>query len=143
MDRIASTNRSHSCFDSDSVGSIIIAPGTISGNAVGTLYPGALAIPVVLTLGNPNNIPIYVTSLTIAASNASCSPAANVALVQVNLSTATPTAGQIAIPANGSVTLPADGVAAPTIRMVDTHVNQTPACAGQTFSLSYSGSAHS
>src|SRR5215469_13923732 len=34
IERIASTNRSHSCFDSDSVGSIISAPGTISGNAV-------------------------------------------------------------------------------------------------------------
>src|SRR5262249_37216182 len=34
IERIASTNRSHSCFDSDSVGSIIIAPGTMSGNAV-------------------------------------------------------------------------------------------------------------
>ncbi len=34
IERIASMNRSHSSFDSDSVGSIIIAPGTISGNAV-------------------------------------------------------------------------------------------------------------
>ena len=34
MERIASINKSHSCFDSDSVGSIIIAPGTMSGNAV-------------------------------------------------------------------------------------------------------------
>ena len=32
--RIASMNRSHSSRDSDSVGSIISAPGTISGNAV-------------------------------------------------------------------------------------------------------------
>src|SRR5580704_4908785 len=34
MERIASMNKSHSCFDSDSVGSIIMAPGTISGKAV-------------------------------------------------------------------------------------------------------------
>ncbi len=34
MERIASMNKSHSCFDSDSVGSIIIAPGTMSGKAV-------------------------------------------------------------------------------------------------------------
>src|ERR1700691_132835 len=34
MERIASMNRSHSCFDSDSVGSIIMAPGTMSGKAV-------------------------------------------------------------------------------------------------------------
>src|ERR1700752_1904036 len=34
IERIASMNKSHSSLDSDSVGSIIIAPGTISGNAV-------------------------------------------------------------------------------------------------------------
>ncbi len=34
MERMASMNRSHSSFDSDSVGSIISAPGTIKGNAV-------------------------------------------------------------------------------------------------------------
>src|ERR1700691_2341969 len=34
IERIAAMNRSPSCFDSDSVGSIIKAPGTISGKAV-------------------------------------------------------------------------------------------------------------
>src|SRR5262249_29414411 len=34
IDFIASMKRSHSSFDSDSVGSIMSAPGTISGNAV-------------------------------------------------------------------------------------------------------------
>ena len=34
IERMASMKRSHSSRDSDSVGSIISAPGTISGNAV-------------------------------------------------------------------------------------------------------------
>src|ERR1700728_207176 len=34
IERIASIKKSHSSLDSDSVGSIIMAPGTISGNAV-------------------------------------------------------------------------------------------------------------
>src|SRR5437879_1028689 len=34
IERMASMNRSHSSLDSDSVGSIIMAPGTMRGNAV-------------------------------------------------------------------------------------------------------------
>src|SRR6267142_1766304 len=34
IERMASMKKSHSCRDSDSVGSIIMAPGTINGNAV-------------------------------------------------------------------------------------------------------------
>ena len=49
----------------------------------------------------------------------------------------------IVVPANGDVTLPAQGVAAPTIRLVDSGTDQTAACENETFSLTYSGSAHS
>ena len=118
-------------------------PFTITGNATGTLYPGAAPSTISLKIANPNSVTIYVTSVTITVSNATCNTATNIAIHQLDLSTAAPTAGQIAVPAGGSVTLPAQGVGAPTIRMIETGVNQAPACANQTFNLTYSGSAHS
>ena len=64
-------------------------------------------------------------------------------LRQANLATATTEPNAIVLPAHGDVTLPAQGVAAPTIRLVDSGTDQTAACAGETFSLTYSGSARS
>jgi hypothetical protein len=115
---------------------------TITGSAIRSLYPGAAPSIIGVTIHNPNDVPIYVTSLTVAVSNRSCDPAKNIALQQVDLSTAT-TPGQLQVPADGTVTLPAQGLAAPTIRMIDTDVDQAPACAHQTFQLSFDGSAHS
>jgi hypothetical protein len=118
---------------------------TIDGNADGVLYPGGNARSIAITLHNPNNLPIYVTALTVAATTdtqAGCSHN-DLVLTQADLTTATGSPNAIVIPANGSVTLPAQGVAAPTIRLLDNGTDQTPACAGQTFSLTYSGSAHS
>jgi hypothetical protein len=117
---------------------------TIDGNTVGLMYPGGAAVPIALTLHNPNNLPIYVTALTAAATMDTAGGCSHndLVVVQPDLSTAT-TPGQITVPANGSVTLPAQNVAAPTIRLLDNGHDQTPACAGQTFGLSYSGSAHS
>ena len=62
-----------------------------------------------------------------------------------DLTTATPNLypDTVVVPANSSVTLPAQGVAAPTIRLQNRNFDQTPTCAGQTFSLTYTGSAHS
>ncbi len=118
---------------------------TIDGNAVGLIYPGGAPQAIAVTLHNPNNIPIYVTALTVTATTDTphgCSHN-DLVLTQADLTTATSSPNAIVIPANGSVTLPAQGVAAPTIRLLDNGTDQTPACANQTFSLTYDGSAHS
>jgi hypothetical protein len=112
---------------------------SISGNATGLLYPGGPAQPIALKLHNPNDSAISVTELNVAASASTpkgCS-SDDLVLTQVDLS------NPIVVPAGGDVTLPAQGVAAPTIRLADTGADQTAACANETFSLTYSGSAHS
>jgi hypothetical protein len=120
---------------------------TITGSAVGLLYPGGPARPITVTLHNPNNLPIYVTALTVAAT--ASTPAGcdhdDLVVVQADLTAATPNPypGTIVVPANGSVTLPDQSVAAPTIQLQNRDFDQTPTCAGQTFSLTYTGSAHS
>ena len=120
---------------------------TVTGSAIGLLYPGGPARPIAVTLHNPNDVPIYVTALTVAATTST--PAGcdhdDLVLVQADLTSATPNLypDTIVVPANGSVTLPDQNVAAPTIRLENRNFDQTPTCAGQTFSLTYSGSAHS
>jgi hypothetical protein len=118
---------------------------TIDGNATGLLYPGGSAQPIAIALHNPNAIPIYVTALTVSATADTPHGCSHTDLVvqQANLATATQSPSAIVVPANGTVMLPAQGVAAPTIRLQDNGHDQTPACASQTFSLGYSGSAHS
>jgi hypothetical protein len=119
---------------------------TMGGNAIGLLYPGGQARPIAVTLHNPNGVPIYVTALTVTVADnpGGCLAApGEMAVVQSNVSSSQ----TITVPANGSVTLPdptnAPGVTAPTIRLLDTGVDQTPTCANRTFQLAYTGSAHS
>ncbi len=73
-----------------------------------------------------------------SSSSAVCSPATNVAVTQSDVSATKP----VRIAAGASVTLPSQGVAAPTIRMLNLSTNQD-ACKNATFSLSYNGSARS
>jgi hypothetical protein len=117
---------------------------TISGQGSALAYPDGPAISIPLKLSNPNSDPIFVTALTVTVTNNpnGCSSATNVSIQQVNLATATSSPNALVVPANGSITLPAQGVAAPTAKLVETHTNQNQ-CANQTFTLSYSGSAHS
>jgi hypothetical protein len=113
---------------------------SLSGSAVGLLYPGAPARPIALKLTNPNSVAILVTDAQVAvassSSSAGCSPAANVAVTQSDVSATKP----VQIAAGASVTLPAQGVAAPQIRMLNLSTNQD-ACKNATFSLAYNGSA--
>jgi len=104
------------------------------------LYPGAAPSPVPLRISNPNPFPISVVLLTIAAHNTSCDPRLNIALRQVDLASATHP-GRIVVPAHATVSLPAQGVARPTIALVNLPYDQTPTCAGQTFSLTSTGIA--
>jgi len=113
---------------------------SISGSPSGSLYPGGPALPIPLTLYNPNAEPLEVTSLTVsvAGSPPGCESASNIGLTQSSASQLTP----VVVPADGSVTLPAQGVTAPTVRLVELPSNQD-ACKEASFPLSYSGSAHS
>jgi hypothetical protein len=115
-------------------------PFTISGNAPNKLYPGAAAQQLLVKLTNPNNVPIYVTSLT-ATVSATGLPAlcgtSNFSIVQATIAPA-----GVQVPANNSTTLPATNGTAPTIQMPDTHVSQD-ACQGATVTINYTGSAHS
>jgi hypothetical protein len=111
---------------------------TISGSVPTPLYPGAAAQPVPLTLSNPNNSAIYVTTISVSVQGTSAA-GCSAAWFQVN-QLSIPTASPIAVPAGGSTSLA--GVAAPSIQMLDSKTNQD-ACKGATLSLSYAGTAHS
>ncbi len=116
-------------------------PFTITGNASGLLYPGAAPTPIAITFHNPNNVPIYVTGLTVTvvvhSTNVNCD-SDNIALAQSNLSSSI----MATVPANGTATLPAGSATAPTIQLVNLPTDQNP-CKNATFTLNYSGSAHS
>lgn len=116
--------------------SFSITAGDIAG---GSLYPGAGPQAIRITLSNPNDVSIFVTSLTVTVPSGpvGCDSAANFSLVQSNVSSAAP----VEIQAHGSVTLPAQGHAAPTIGLVNLPVNQD-ACQNARFRLSFTGSAH-
>jgi hypothetical protein len=116
-------------------------PFTISGTAVGALYPG-VSRELPLTLTNPNSVAIAVTSLTVTvgagSSNAGCDGPANLAVTQSDVSST----NTVTVPAGGHVTLPSGTVSAPQILMKDLSTNQD-ACKGATYNLTYAGSAHS
>jgi len=116
-------------------------PFTVTlGSVSPQLYPGATASSIPVRISNPNPFPISVVSLVIAAHNASCNPTTNLVVRQVDLATATHP-GRIVVPAHGTVTLPAQGVGRPTLQLLDLPYDQTPSCAGQTFTLTSTGIA--
>jgi hypothetical protein len=117
--------------------SFSISVGEIVG---GLLYPGAAPQAIRITLANPNDVSIFVTSLsvTVPSGPAGCDSATNIGLAQSDVSSAAP----LQISAHGSVTLPAQGRSAPTIGLVNLAVNQD-ACQNARFPLSVTGSAHS
>jgi hypothetical protein len=108
---------------------------------VGNLTPG-VATAIRLTLANPNDVPIYVTALTVSIAADStppgCISASNVQLTQSNASSADP----ITVPARGSVTL-TSGPRAPQIMLVNLPGVNQDVCKNKSFALAYSGSARS
>jgi hypothetical protein len=116
-------------------------PFTVTGNAGGGLAPG-VSQPLLVTIHNPNTVPITVTSLVAevraATSNSACDGPTNVAITQSDIS-ATNT---VLVPAGGQLTLPNGTVHAPQVLMRDLATNQD-ACKNATFTFNYSGSAHS
>ena len=111
---------------------------TISGSVSGLLLGAAK--PVTVTLTNPNNLPIYVDSLTTTVTtnggSGSCA-ASNFSVTQSNASAGTP----ILVPANGSVVV-STAPQAPQVMLVNLGTNQD-ACKNKTFALNFAGTAHS
>jgi hypothetical protein len=115
----------------------------IAGNVTG-LAPGVTQ-PVELTLTNPNDVPITVTSVTITIGdgttkngqpNPGCSGTTNLVLVHSLV-------GSVTVPANTTASLTDLSVATsrwPALQMPDLPVNQD-ACKDTSFSLTYAGAA--
>jgi hypothetical protein len=114
-------------------------PFTIAGTASGLLYPGAPFTPIALAITNPNSVAIVVTNIAVAVADdpGAC---ANANSLEVQQSPASLTNGLI-VPANAS-NWAAPSAFQPKVRLDDTGANQD-ACEGQTFTFSYTGSAHS
>jgi hypothetical protein len=96
--------------------------------------PGAKPVPLALRLSNSGGARSYVTGLAVAVarSPARCRAAANLRIVQSNVSPRHP----VRVPGGGSATLPAQGVSAPTIQLVNRPVNQD-GCKGARFPLRF------
>ena len=109
--------------------------------SVQNLVPG-VGQPVRLTLTNPNNVTIYVTSLTIGlpadSSPVGCKPVDNLSVTQSNASAANP----IAVAAGSSVTLSA-APGAPQMTLLNLPSVNQDVCKGKSFSLTFGGRAHS
>jgi hypothetical protein len=112
---------------------------TITGNAQGTLYPGADPSPIPLTLSNAASSRVSISGLTVSIDGSQLPTGCDLSsfqLTQSNVSSIQP----LDVPADGTVTLPAQGVTAPSISMLDTSANQD-ACEGTTLTLHYSESS--
>jgi hypothetical protein len=105
--------------------------------ALAPLYPGDAAQQVPLAIGNPNSVPIEVTSLTATVADAppDCG-AENFQLSASNASAESP----LVVPAEGTVELPSGSLSAPSIVLLDLPVNQD-ACQGADLELHLSGEA--
>ena len=112
----------------------------ISGSVSG-LTPGHAKL-IRLRLTNPNDVLVFVTSLTVTpaadSTPAGCKSAGNLEIFASDISDADP----LPIPAGASVTL-TSAPRAPEIMLVNlAHVNQN-VCRNKSFTLTYSASAHS
>jgi hypothetical protein len=112
---------------------------SVGEDAIEPLYPGAPPQTIPLTLANPGDLAIFVTSVTVAVSGGplGCPSTGNISVVQSNLSSAAP----VEVAAHGSVTLPAQGRSAPTIQLLNLPVNQD-ACQNARFPLNLTGTSH-
>jgi hypothetical protein len=114
---------------------------TITGSLSELLAPG-VSRALALTISNPNNQQIFVTSLTVSvqpgSTKAGCDGSTNLQVTQSNASST----NALVIPANGQVILPSGAVSAPQVLMKNLSSNQD-ACKGASFTFSYSGTAHS
>jgi hypothetical protein len=109
----------------------------VDGDAVGLLYPGGPPRSIVLTLHNPNNFPVIVSSITasVSSSPTGCAATTNLDLQQSNVGHgATPQT--VTVPANQNLTLPAGAASRPTVQLLNLGVSQD-ACKNGSFRFSY------
>lgn len=78
---------------------------TITGNAVGLLYPGAPAVGIDVVFHNPNNFPVYVNALDVTVVGGPGCVAGNFEIVPVADIDATP-AKRVLVPANSTAHVP-------------------------------------
>jgi len=121
-----------------------VSPFGITGGVSGLLQPGDTA-PLNLTLTNPNDRPIRVTSLSVAITTVTAPRAtlANPCGVADFLVAQLPGAASFTIPAHSSRTLTTLGLAPaqmPSLSMINSADNQD-GCKGATVGLSYGGTA--
>jgi hypothetical protein len=115
----------------------------VDGNAVGLLYPGGPTLTIALTLHNPNNFPVIISAITVSVSSSppGCAAAAiggnpaNIDIQQSNVGNG-PNPQTVTVPSNSNLTLPSGTASRPTIRLVDTGLDQQ-ACKNGSFALSY------
>ncbi|MDT4936634.1 MAG: large repetitive protein, partial [Pseudonocardiales bacterium] len=109
------------------------------GNAVGLLYPGGPTRTIALTLHNPNNFPVTINTITVTVSAggspAGCDASSNIAIQQSNVGNG-PSPQTVTVPANSNLTLPYGTATRPTIRLVETGLDQQ-ACKNGSFGLTY------
>ncbi len=118
-------------------GAVAAQTFTISGAAAGALLPGGAAVPVELTLTNPNGVPITVTDVAMRVTGAVPSGCAAAIVVAQQLAAA------VVVPAQSTRTLSALGVPAdawPRLAMIDTQTDQS-ACQRAAIELGFTGSA--
>jgi hypothetical protein len=112
---------------------------TISGG-VSNLGPG-VPKPIALTLTNPNDFKIYVTALTVAMSTSSLPAGCQSSWFQLTQSSVS-NSNAVTVPAKGSTTV-ASAPLAPQIELIDSPTDNQDACKSASFTLTFSGSAHS
>jgi hypothetical protein len=114
---------------------------TINGSVSG-LVPG-VATPVVVTVSNPNNQAIYVSQITFsvqAGPGSGACPAAGYQVTPWNASP--PSVPELTVPANATnFAVPAAD--RPAIKLIDSLTLSQDNCKGKSFTLLFSGSAHS
>lgn len=107
----------------------------VDGDAVGLLYPGGPVRRIALTLHNPNNFAVVISSITTSVSSSppGCPAASNLVIQQSNVGNP-PGPQTVTVAANQNLALP--GALAPTIGLLETGRNQD-ACKNASFRLSY------
>ncbi len=102
------------------------------------LFPGAPAQTIEVRIVNPNPVPISVISLTaaIATDPPGCPATENFVLTPAGVDPETP----LVVAAESTATLPAEGIAGPTIGMLELPVSQD-ACQAAELTIALSGEA--
>lgn len=135
--RVAACDAANNCSGPAAYSWTVNGGFGIAGDPTGTFFPGAPALPIDLSITNPFNTTLTVTSVQVTVTGTSVS-----GCDASNFSVAQNFAGAVDIPANSTETLQDAGVPSsewPSVQMLDTSSDQD-VCHDATVHLSYSGS---